>query len=462
MSSGTVSISVVQPTNTYISGILWGTRWYSSGSTTVIYYAPSSTYTPNAQEQAAYGQVFADIARICNVSFVATTAANADILLNSGTFTQMNAEFGGTLSASTLGIADPPGTYTNTSTGDEQSWVFANRSNYSANSLNKGGYDYITWLHEIGHAMGLAHPHDNGGTSTIYPGVTGSDSYGTAGLNQGIFTTMSYNDGWQYYAPYLPQQYGWQATMMAFDVAALQYLYGVNTSTATGNDFYSLRDTGGIGASWQCIWDAGGSDGIYYGGNYGAVIDLRAATLDPAGSIGAGGFASYVYGNGVAYSGFTIANGAVIENGFAGNGNDTLIGNGVANILYGYSGNDTFYGLDGADFMWGGAGTDTIYGGNGDDFIFGADGSDYLYGEGGTDDFYLSQDVKAGNLDYIYDLAYGTDFILVPTAYQGSISFFVSGGAAYGYVPLAGGASYVFGAAGLSAAQLQASTFYYG
>jgi serralysin len=464
MSNITQSITVGTSSNTYLSGILWGgSRWYtpSSPNQTIITYGNSSKLTPNAAETSGYLQVFADISKVCNVTFVQGTAQTADILLNAGTFSQINSEYSNGLDASTLGIADPPGTYLN-GAGDEQSWVSAIRTNYSSNALYKGGYDYITWMHEIGHAMGLAHPHDNGGNSTIYPGVTGSDSLGYNNLNQGIFTTMSYNDGWEYYAPYLPKQYGWQATMMAFDIAALQFLYGANYSTATGSDFYSLRDTGGIGASWQCIWDAGGTDGIYYGGNYASVIDLRAATLDPNGSAGAGGFASYVYGNGVAYWGFTIANGAVIENGFGGNANDTLIGNDVGNLLYGYNGSDTFYGLGGVDIMWGGAGVDTLRGGDGDDLLIGADGSDYLYGDGGKDDFFFNQDIKAGDLDYIFDLSYGTDYIIVPTAYQGSITFFLSNGAAYGYVPLAAGGYYLFGAAGLSAAQLQASTFYYG
>jgi serralysin len=366
-----------------------------------------------------------------------------------------------------LGYADPPAEYYDAALGDYQSTVFVNRDQYTGgalapNSLYKGGYDYITWLHEIGHALGLAHPHDNGGGSTIYPGVTSAfGSYGTAGLNQGIFTTMGYNDGWQYFAPSLPQEYGWQSTMMAFDVAALQYLYGANYSTATGNDGYVLKDSYGYGAGWQCIWDAAGSDYLYYGGNYSVLLDLRAATLDPSGSYGAGGFVSYVLNAGVSYSGFTIANGVTIESAFSGNGNDTVIGNASNNVLYTYSGNDTIYGLEGNDFIWGGAGSDAIYAGTGADTLSGSWGSDTYYGGGDSDGFYLNQDLIAGDFDYLADLTYTIDYVILPTAYQGSVYFYVYNGAAYGYLTVGGGA-YVFGAAGLTAAQLQASTFFYG
>lgn len=39
-------------------------------------------------------------------------------------------------------------------------------------SFEIGGFDYITLIHELGHGLGLAHPHDNGGFSTIFSGVT--------------------------------------------------------------------------------------------------------------------------------------------------------------------------------------------------------------------------------------------------------------------------------------------------
>lgn len=42
---------------------------------------------------------------------------------------------------------------------------------------------------------------------------------------------------------------------MAFDIAAIQYMYGANTTFNTGNTTYSLLTT-----HYECIWDAGGND----------------------------------------------------------------------------------------------------------------------------------------------------------------------------------------------------------
>ena len=81
----------------------------------------------------------------------------------------------------------------------------------------------------------------------------------------------------------------------------------------------------------------------------------------------------------------------VIENAVAGDGNDTLLGNDVANELHGMRGNDTLYGELGDDTLNGGAGNDILWGGTGDDlFVFYlGDGVDWIgdfTAGAGTDD----------------------------------------------------------------------------
>ena len=58
-----------------------------------------------------------------------------------------------------------------------------------------------------------------------------------------------------------------------------------------------------------------------------------------------------------------------VENAFAGDGNDTLIGNAVSNILLGGRGNDSLSGGASFDLLDGGAGNDVLSGGTGNDLF---------------------------------------------------------------------------------------------
>ena len=129
--------------------------------------------------------------------------------------------------------------------------------------------------------MGLAHPHDNGGGSLIFPGVSGPfDSYGEYGLNQEVFTIMSYNSGFPEVFGQASPSVGNASTPMAFDIAALQYIYGANISHNTGNNTYYLPSVIEAGTSWESIWDAGGEDTMSaVGASDWALIQLEDAKL---------------------------------------------------------------------------------------------------------------------------------------------------------------------------------------
>ena len=141
--------------------------------------------------------------------------------------------------------------------------------------LQPGTQGFMVLIHEIGHGLGLAHPHDDAGGSDVYPGLFTLDpgnSVGENGLNQGIWTTMSYNEGYN--------GDGVQGSPMTFDIAAIQHLYGANFEFAKGDNTYTLASKNEIDTHYKGIWDTGGNR---YDRNTNlfkdATIDLRAATL---------------------------------------------------------------------------------------------------------------------------------------------------------------------------------------
>ncbi len=264
-------------------------------------------------------------------------------------------------------------------------------SRWNARDLAQGGFSFVTLIHEFGHGHGLAHPHDNGGRSGVMNGVepegAGVADYTTGdyNLNQGVFTMMSYEDGWQT-SPHTPKNaptnagYGYLGGLMAFDIAAIQDKYGVNESYNTGNDTYTLKDVNAAGTFYYSIWDGGGTDEIVYSGTRDAGIDLRQATLKY--ETGGGGFVSYALG---IYGGITIANGVTIENATGGGGNDKLTGNAANNRLDAGAGNDFLY-------LWFGGGDDTALAGAGSDAIFFGNtfnSADVVRGGEGTDTLVL-------------------------------------------------------------------------
>lgn len=258
-------------------------------------------------------------------------------------------------------------------------------------SLLPGGFSYGVILHEFGHAHGIAHPHDTGGGSEIMLGVTAATgSMGVYDLNQGVYTVMSYNDGWNTH-PDGDRNYsaanrasGWSETLGAFDIAVMQERGYLTQPTNVGNTVYTIADTQAE-SSYITILDSSGTDTIEYVGTRDAQIDLLAATLDytPTG----GGVVSFAHG---VWGGYTIANGVVIENATGGSGDDVLLGNSAANTLTGNDGDDNLMGREGNDILLGGNGNDILIGGDGVDTVTGGDGLDVAT-LGAGDDIFVAE-----------------------------------------------------------------------
>jgi Ca2+-binding RTX toxin-like protein len=223
-------------------------------------------------------------------------------------------------------------------------------------SSEPGSQGYKTVVHEIGHGLNLGHPHDGGWTADgiIFPEAGPWDA-GEYGMNQGIWTAMSYNQGWAGHRAPSNMNVGYPITPMALDVAALQVMYGENTAWHTGDDRYQLPSSNGPGTGWTCIWDAGGADTI---SNAGSSRDCTINLMDaPLVGPNAGGYVSW---NSAIYGGYTIAHGAVIENAIGGSGNDVITGNTADNHLQGGGGNDVLAGDLGRDTIDGGDGADVV------------------------------------------------------------------------------------------------------
>lgn len=347
-----------------------------------------TTYTAtgtNAYEQAQLFSVFEGVEQFLDIDFqITTNRAQADLEWATDTLPTDN---GGTL----LGFFYFPSFSGNGGYGvlNNNSGSFPRWNSSPGGTLDTGGFMYGVAIHELGHGLGLAHPHDSGAGSDVMQGVSSSSDRGDFGLNQAPFTALSYNEGWDGNPAGFASSVaatGHGATFGALDFAALQDMYGANTTHASGNDVYTLYDSHatGTGAGYYTTWDTGGTDEFRYTGSRDATIDLRAATLQY--ETGGGGFMSYADG---VIAGRTIANGVVIENATGGSGHDTLTGNDADNHLVGNGGNDTLIGRGGNDTLDGGAGNDRLTGSSGIDtfeFEFG-DGFDTIT------DFVLGTDV---------------------------------------------------------------------
>ena len=235
-----------------------------------------------------------------------------------------------------------------------------------------GGYGYYTALHEIGHAIGLSHSF--GGSST---GATLSAANDIARNTVMTYTQYDRNQYWVQSGNAISARYFYATTPGLYDVAAMEHLYGANTSSNNTNTVHQFANwTADSPLYFQTIVDTGGADtfdasaqtrsstinltpgtfsslGVfteaaqeaYWASVLGGTIDIPSTSITSGSDTGvASRSALYTGADNVG-----IAHSATIENAIGGTAADTITGNTANNALKGGLGNDTIDGAAGTD-----------------------------------------------------------------------------------------------------------------
>ena len=230
-----------------------------------------------------------------------------------------------------------------------------------------GNYEWMTFLHETGHALGLKHGHED-------PALTSDrDSI--------EFSVMTYRG--YIGAPvdeesggYTNETWGFAQTLMMYDIAALQRMYGADFNFNSGDTTYSwntstgafmingtVQWTPGANRVFMTLWDGGGED-TYDLSNYSGstIIDLRPGEWTKTSAFQLANLGDEMARGNVANA-LLYDNDprSLIENVIGGSDNDTIIANAAVNELTGNGGQNQFRWTAVTDSPLGAADTITDY-----------------------------------------------------------------------------------------------------
>ena len=222
--------------------------------------------TMSNTQKAAVRRAFDYLSSIINVTFTeSNSAGQADI--NFGTNNQST--------RGSSGYANVPN-----GSGDHPVYLFLDNSAGNTNTnMTQGSYGWQTLIHEIGHTLGLKHPGNYNASGGTMPGP-----FLPKALDSRLYTLMSYNNpagsmevtltGSRYSGSTLNP-----STYMMFDMAALQFMYGVGSGQGVSD--YQVTSFTADWSGMQTLWTPEGG-----------VIDASAVTNANIMDLRAGAFSS--------------------------------------------------------------------------------------------------------------------------------------------------------------------------
>jgi serralysin len=364
---GTITAFVPLTGNVDTDAVMSGIKWVSSNLTFAFATSPADYGTeygaadePNigfepltAALQSAVRSALAQFAAVSNLTFTELTGAAAKNAV---------IRFGMTGDSPTAHAYLPAD---GARAGDV--W-FNNGGRFDAPV--RGNYAWATAIHELGHAIGLMHPHE----STPAP---------TFQHDQLAYTVMSYRSfaGGTTTGGYTNGTVSYPQTPMIYDITAVQAKYGANYNFNAGETVYTLNavsgelSINGVGQGapgadrvFLTIWDGGGVDTYDFSAYATAVtLDLRPGSFSillPSmlAVLDRNDLTKRAEGNIYNALLFGEDRRSLIENAKGGAGDDKLVGNIGDNRLEGGEGSDTFLlEAGGEDFALGGGGADGFY-----------------------------------------------------------------------------------------------------
>jgi len=314
----------------------------------------SNNLTPSSAFQAAVDTIFGLFSEITGITFVKVTETSTqcgDIRIGLN-----NME-----STGLYGTTIAP--YYSFGSGGIDVWI--NNTVLGNSSWGNGSDGFQTLIHEIGHTLGLSHPHD----SSSYNESNLSTAWDAVYYTQMAYTDFVGDDTNSFSVKTTAGGEAYPYTPMYLDIKVLQYIYCWNAQT--GAFVYPDKNTGDNTYTFDgiynyTIYDTGGTDTLdfsAYSFNLTINLDEPLSFIGSPLSSSSSGHAELVYDNGEKYSGYTLGiyNYEEMENVNAGSGNDTITCNSSINVINCGSGNDSVWAVGAGDTVRGDAGNDYFY-----------------------------------------------------------------------------------------------------